>query len=490
MIAVVASAMLTACYKDKGNYDYTDPEKLTVVLPVDRFSAKVGDTLKIDPEILMDGKPLVDTANYTFEYYAFTGSLTAITGKRKDLGGGRDLRFPIGLLTGDYALYLKITDKRTNYAVYNKWNLKITSDFSVGWMLLSDINGQARLDMVAGNDSSARLYYDVLDKLQSGVTLQGSPKFVSCYCLQNNSTKIYYGIHVGTSQTTQRIDCETMQWNALNNIRYEVSGDIKDNFAPDWVRSKIQTVSYMKEDTNIYYYNYSRSVRYGVPINKISTEPYTFKASKYISISGSSSEPSILYDETNHRFVRHIVGAVNCVSMPTDAADSTFSYQDRNYNLRYMVRSHFGGGEAFAIMENKTTKKLHLLRISTTGANIRKTYWEEMKGIDIEKGENFCIDDNYGFVFYNVGSKVYKYDISTYASYVAKDYGNKKISFMAFQETFVRGSLGIATYDPSLPAESCGTWERFTVPQFSDPLKLIVSNNGFGKIISVAYKPQ
>ncbi|HUP13538.1 MAG TPA: hypothetical protein VM187_15040, partial [Niastella sp.] len=80
-------------------------------------------------------------------------------------------------------------------------------------------------------------------------------------------------------------------------------------------------------------------------------------------------------------------------------------------------------------------------------------------------------------------------------SKLVADFGNKKITvfkfhqFKLYSKYATQGKcLMIAAYDPSLPAESCGSLYQYSVPGlFGNPV-LLNSWSGFGKIVSLTYR--
>jgi hypothetical protein len=116
-----------------------------------------------------------------------------------------------------------------------------------------------------------------------------------------------------------------------------------------------------------------------------------------------------------------------------------------------------------------------------------------MLATDIGKAEQFAINPDFGYIFYNVGSKVYEYDMFQKRSKLMVDKGVDKISLMKFQQVFMRSTkdvsnkLVVCSYNPGSPAES-GKMELYNVPNLNADLSLTASYTGFGKIVSVSYR--
>lgn len=314
----------------------------------------------------------------------------------------------------------------------------------------------------------------------------GKPLFVNCYPYDPT----FYGIYVCTESGSNKIHPETFKWTFTYNVKYEFTGNIGDNFNVDNMTNFSGNTAWIHgTDNNVYYYYRVFQIKPDVPVNIVKGESAVFKASKYIAAYTGASNVAILYDETGKRFVRHLNNESTSTLMP----EGTLFNYNTNKDLVYMTYSPFSNGNVFAVLDSAATQKRYLARF-TIGTSLSQVYYDEIYGTDIAKAEQFAVSPDLGYLFYNVGGKLYEYDMSSRTSKLMLDKGNQKITMLKFHK-FLAGKysaeaskLIVASYDPALPAASSGKMEFYTVPAVNGDLVFDKEFTGFGKIVSVAYR--
>src|SRR5262245_19045242 len=72
-ILIAGLLLLSSCYKDKGNYDYAELNKVAIVFDDGSFiKPRVADTLHIDPKLIYRGDTLrasTLTGTFSFTWY-------------------------------------------------------------------------------------------------------------------------------------------------------------------------------------------------------------------------------------------------------------------------------------------------------------------------------------------------------------------------------------------------------------------------------------
>ncbi|MNH14163.1 hypothetical protein D3C79_737510 [compost metagenome] len=327
---------------------------------------------------------------------------------------------------------------------------------------------------------------DVLKATGSNLTLTGKPLDIYCYPW-NPST---YGIYVTTDKLTTKIDPETFSWKNTLSIAYEFASNVPSDLHVDFIKAADQEVSYVYTQGNYYYYFYTWSRNYSVPVNFVRGENKVFPASPFIAtVASGYPAGAILFDKEKQRFLRHVNGESSCALMPDQPL---FDYNKTGMDLVYMDNTTYNGGEVFAILKNPLTFKYYLVRISPADG-YKQNYYQEMLATDINKAEQFAINPDFGYIFYSVGSKIYEYDMFQKTSKLMIDKGADEISLMKFQKTFVYGTVGVSnklvvcSYNPGSPVES-GKMELYSVPNLNANLNLTASYAGFGKIVSVSFR--
>src|SRR5688572_6804971 len=88
---ILLALLLSACYKDQGNYDYTDPNRVLFAGIKDSYMAMQGEYFEIIPQLNFTDTAALDSARYTYEWISLKSGVVNLE-KRKDLGKNLSLR--------------------------------------------------------------------------------------------------------------------------------------------------------------------------------------------------------------------------------------------------------------------------------------------------------------------------------------------------------------------------------------------------------------
>lgn len=143
-ISLIGLFILGACIDDTGNYTYEAPDR---ILPIEisglsDTTFRVLSTVVLKPEV----KGIENEDDYWFTWYTYP--LSFIRG-RDTLATTRDLTFEMKYPAGEqHRLVYEIKEKRTGLFVNVKVNITGVSDFTKGWFVLNDVNGETDIDFV------------------------------------------------------------------------------------------------------------------------------------------------------------------------------------------------------------------------------------------------------------------------------------------------------------------------------------------------------
>lgn len=495
-LTVCVIVMLVSCKKDNltGDIKQINEVKIGGINP--SYTVSLGQPLVITPDLKFTQDNGADAKRYLYEWFAAEGTKISIASTR-------NLNTSINLPPGVHnSVYYKVTDSQTGVQWSTMFSISIVTPIYQGWMVLNDIDGTARLDMISLKDKSYTAIYDVLGLTGSALKLKGAPVNISCFPYNVSN----YGIYVSSKGTgTTKIDPETFAWTPQMYISYEtLIPSIPDNFLADFVQPKgNQSAAYMYKDGAVYYYRNDYGYRYSVPINVMTGSTAEFKAAPFIAsvIQGDFAiyGPSILYDATHRKFVNHQNLAASCSEMPAGTLFNYTTGKDMVYMASTTYNGSFANGDVFAILKDPGGANFYLARISLAafGLSFQQNYWDIMTAADIGSAEHFAVSPDLGYIFYNVGGKLYEYDMFLKKSILMVDKGAEKISLLRFQ-TFVypntavtaayNNKLVVGSYDPSKPSGTNGKLEIFNVTPVNGPLTLAESYSGFGKIVDISYR--
>ncbi|MES2005905.1 MAG: PKD-like family lipoprotein [Bacteroidota bacterium] len=503
IIGILLAVFASGCYKDLGNYSYHDINTIAVKLD-SSYIAVYGQRFTIQPGIQMTmdmAANIDDTSKYSFEWYIIDPTYIPVPNAKFLLSTKRILDTVLSLKPGsNYPLTFKITDKKTNVKWTGNSLLTVTTSIFEGWLALCDVNGKSRLDMASWDNTSYKLIPSVLDSVASGLSMNGKP-INATYCTQTGAlgTALANAIYISTSEGTNRIDPETFKWSSNMNIQYDILAPVSSGFVADMIHPTAGQINYLHSaDSNLYSYYKPLQINWGATINVVTGETNPFKAAPFIAApSGAVPYGSIIFDVTNKRFVRHMSSAISCSLMPTTGM-TLFNYSNIGMDLVYMAYSIYNGGEVNAVFKNSSTNKFYLAKF-TLAATITQTYYAEITGTNIANAELFAVNPDYGYLFYNVGGKVYEYDLGLKKSFLMLDKGASAITVMKFhpfqKNTYQLGpkqvlynKLVVGSYDPAKPSETAGLLDLYTVPGINGNLNAYLSIPGFGKIKSLTYR--
>ncbi|MBC9911646.1 PKD-like family lipoprotein [Chitinophaga varians] len=469
ILGILSIIALAGCYKDKGNYDYHELNAVKISGIDSSYSVLQGTRLQIKPVLAFTKDASGDTSKYSYEWFVIEKIGNLPLGARTDLATTHDLDVSITLAPSrDYTVYYRVTDKATGVTFKYLSNLTVSIAISKGMLILSEVNGKARLDMLSEYPKKYTMYTDVLRMLNSTVPHDGAPVEVAM---------VTTGYYISTTAGTHKIDNNTLGWKPTNSISYEFQSKVPENLVAQRLMSGFMNSALCFVNGDLYVYNQVYQVRYNLPVNYLTESKETFKVSRHIASHIQYMIPILLYDETNHRFVRYTPPNSECTLMPPG---TIFNYQDAAKDLLYMTWNNYNGGMVFALLKDRPTGKVFLARINVTTSILQQSSYDEMNVPDIDKATRFAVDPVNGYIFYSAGGKLYEYDVSLKTAKLMLDRPGSEITLL----TGAADGLVVGFYQLSGPAETGGSWEKYTVPPVNGPLQLKESYTGFGRIVS------
>jgi hypothetical protein len=490
---LVIAGIVQACKKDSGNYTYTDVNQ-AIVTSLDTFyTVNQGEVLNISPKIAYSKDQVGDTLNYKYAWLEINRE-----GYNSGIPTVMDSTINFNVkMKGNLGVYnyaFRVTDKKTGVWKESYFKIFVTNKTFEGWYLLSETAGsQSRLDMLSYKLVSKKYEFisDVLAASKSRLKLKGAPSFISFF--NTNSVPVTNNTNdalaVGTSEMAAFIGVDTLQY--LPNYDFRVFVEDNTNAAIG-LASKLEGANlklFLWANGNVYTQTYNPIF----PVNQMSAGDVTpFKAAPFISNNQSNYDTqAILFNETLSEFVWYPGnGARSCLKIENE----TLFKNKIDKNLLFMKYVSYNGGETFAILKDKTGGKVYLARF-TVG---KQNYFAEITGTPIAQAENFEVSGDFGYVFYNVGGKLYEYDFNLNVNKEMADYGSRKISLLKFQFVKIGGTINqrylditkrlcVCSYDEA-NLDNSGAMDLYSIPPINGQLVKEESFSGMGKIVSVTYR--
>ncbi len=513
-LGLLAGAMFAGCYRDLGNYEYKDVNQIKVDTLLGVKDVYQYDTLRVTPyfSATQDTTVLQQKDRYTYEWFATTPSSSYFR-----LDTTRILNVRINLTVGSYKLIFRMKDKvGGNIYTFSQGGLNVVSGTYEGWLVFSDVNGAARLDMVNFLTNKApAVTKDILQASPDLPKKLTGPKDVAyMYSSTNGNTVPAPGhgtttaadkewIYICTDQGAWKLrnDDLTTKWQW--NTAHEFTSKDSATFHPDFVGSggsgiHPQYIYLFDGQGNVYErFNY---MFYGNPVNVVSGEAKRFKAAPFIGrhFKMNTSAALVLFDTEKRRFLRYSPNGGQCASPTSDPAFMPyFNYNNVNMDLVWMRSTPFNTLTYAVLKAADNSRWLAVFDISTT--NVQNKF-VKLTGPDIDKATRFAVDKNSGTLFYSVGSKVYAtskdYPDQTY---MVLDAGQEEVTlldqhvfwsskYMDVSPTNRGNLIMIGTYNA---ATGNGTLTGYYPADFVNShaaFTKVESFTGFGKINALSYR--
>lgn len=190
---------MTACYEDKGNYDYRDKLGIEVSGIENNYQRLVLDTIRFRPQITPSDR------EYECFWVILPGDGTP--DQFDTISRQRDWDYVVNLNSGMYKLRFCAKDKETGIFAFQEYTLSVTTDMSVGWWVLKEEAGKTELDVFTPD----RKVGNVL-KLNNGNALEGKPKNMAyvdnwlCFDEKENKSVVVKTVFVASEQDVAAVD--------------------------------------------------------------------------------------------------------------------------------------------------------------------------------------------------------------------------------------------------------------------------------------------
>ena len=533
-----ATAALTSCVDDKGNYDYHElPEVKVEGIPAVTEVLAYLDHIKITPTIYVDGKQLTDgdpdyTVRYRFGHKGMGNfgvneeGTASIVWREFTPTSGYNLDVPADFSTGMYILWMTVTHNATGAVASMQYDISVGSTTYEGWLVLCD----------EGNDNRVRL--DMISKINSQRTeaihdiCQGLPDLHGATCIFAFPQGSTPGdqIHLFSSEGSYDLDPETMECDPADdefNANYFVfsPGEVivkEDLFSAssyDWLQK--YKVCFGENGNAYVKVDGSGGAAYSTPINTLEEgTDIQFQVAPFVGFNwtrpwtADRAANMLFYDTTNRRFLLFFGDTnfvndermqLNVIADPTGDEPNLFSYTTGK-DMVYMQSTRRSNGLVYAVLQDPTTGSRSIYGINMGGNTpIQELYIEGVDAPDFNNATAFAFDNRFPLLFYAAGSKLYCYNLGTkqtneiatgFASgeeitnlkfnlYRSPDYtilADQSEEFLDLQYQLIVGSFDASAGDNG------GKVTFFTVDGVNNTATKGLQYTGFAKIRDIIYR--
>ncbi|WP_294142950.1 PKD-like family lipoprotein [uncultured Sanguibacteroides sp.] len=420
--ALLAMLFLSACYEDKGNYDYKDMEKNKVTVIFKSYTAKpyYGEPAIFTPKLRLDN-PNADTTVLKFNYYF---------GKYGCVCSERDMSYVFEGETGSVGGILIVTDTTTGMMWSSNISVDYQSPYGTGWVILSDEGGKSRVNMVRKRDdeyiTNQRLY----------ATLWGKDLGTQPYRILLNRNGIKWGepyeLRILQNGPEGSVSLDPKDLKLTKTLRSEfVGGDEPTGFKAEYMAFAECCGVVIGQDGSVYTRRYNNNkLNYSSFVN-IPMEYKTQKVdAQYLLVDHPKRElyDFVIYDRSGGRFMRikggslSSAGNVSVVPVPANlpaevpSPDKLSAYENlysQLYNTGYN-----GVASVFSLLKDENGKVFAYSFAGVLLSECKELTMKEFKAASL-LSESTVLHRlrTRPYLFIGKGKELYYYDLNTSTSY-------------------------------------------------------------------------
>ena len=369
-IAIIA-ILVSACYEDKGSYDYAALNEVYVDAEANSsFTISQFDTLSIRPDIKFTLDE-IDESNLEFKWVIYKDVWSKNESSIIELSQEKNLKVRIQEEPASeaYAVVLYITNKSNKTVSQIKYTVNILPSVVSGWMVLhTNEKGESDLDYIATTNAvptldSTKWLHNIYSSVNNR-KIVGEPAFVSA--ARVNRTVIDY-IYVGTNQEFLLIDATDFSLLDENGGLFKSAPEV---ITPQFVsRSQFcNNITLLINDGKAYNinnqasqywdYQFSRALEPGSSLSgDVELAPFAYFADDCAASVGHSA---IMYDNLGKRFVRipySFWEEEPLASLPVQTSTNKFDVNNIGKDILYLGKGF--NGHAFAVFTDGTSRELY-----------------------------------------------------------------------------------------------------------------------------------
>ncbi|MDR0766085.1 MAG: hypothetical protein LBF09_03995 [Odoribacteraceae bacterium] len=404
---LLLAGTVTACYEDKGHYDYSPVLEVDLVSPIRDTAITRGQHLTIVPDLKLfeldsdkEGSSL-NPDEYTYEWKAYRKNINDMSPVLLATTRDLDTTVYLSTQTEPYRVIYSVTRKSTGVTRGFRFNLSVTSRFSSAWLYLTEEDDGSVELIVRGTEVATNetvLEKGVLER--SGFPYRGGgAKFVYWY---SNFSRII----IGTGEATGYIDRVNFEWNDTKLVRYMMSMPQPVDYtfekviltsAMHWIDSRgnilamIPSIGVISPPYNI------------LPPSVTGTSVYdTVQVAPFVAGVTNSSTGQLVYDTKNKKMMAY-KGMQSALKANLEAI--SFANQLPNHRIFHMQT--YTGSLSAVIAQNLDNGKYY--RYVYSAVTLQANPEEILNGQLLEQADYMECDYLNGFFYMASGNKIFAF---------------------------------------------------------------------------------
>lgn len=384
-LILLAGIAITGCYKDKGNYDLQEINKISMKSDArDTINVLQFDTAKMNP-VVSQTMPIPETRLiYKWSAYLYSAPIGGSTAQT--LSTQKNLNVPIGLKPDKYTLLYTVTDTETGVSYFKKFFMEVSSKLSEGWLMINEKADKSRdIDLLNANGTVVRDIY----RTANSENLPDGAYSIKILATFFNSAQ---NIIILSEKDAVRVNYASFL--KLQNAKDWFVSKPEQLHPENYAYNTFGSATFMV--TNGSFYGGQVDLRFGAPLGG------DHKISKFIYAPGSN-DAGILYDTKNQRFLNYSNNAVFTFSIPANAA----------FNMNQIGKELIAAGKAPGdnfnyLMKDNGADAFYIYRVNNGGA---AGLYNVSAAAELKNAKLFAFSGMYMHVYYAVGNNIYLLDI-------------------------------------------------------------------------------
>lgn len=142
---LIMTFVVSSCLDDKGNYNYSESEVITVVNIKKDYSilSRGEQNLVIEPDVTAS----FEDAQLTYKWSVYKRNVASNASGYAVIATTKNLDYEVKLGAENWILAFEVTNEKTGYSVKNLMSLSVGTEYTRGWYVLKDDGVNSDLDM-------------------------------------------------------------------------------------------------------------------------------------------------------------------------------------------------------------------------------------------------------------------------------------------------------------------------------------------------------
>ncbi len=362
-----AMLLMSSCYDDLGNYDYTVPEEISISGIEENYLALVGtDSISIIPEI----KSTDPNARFECCWMVYRVEAGQIINTYDTIGVNKNLNLLVNLEAMNWHLVFSVKNLNTGYTAYASSNLLVSTEFKRGWYISTHDGTNSNIDLHYTSEEEplipdGRVAHHVLSNINGHATPGAGGVFAFFHDYKTWNSK--YNRFLNTRSLMHQTDQEI---HVIDINTFKIIRTFKDLFFQ--TPNQKAPLAIFFSNTGIFLNNgqagihnlYTRGVNSGQFASALTKDnqfsPYSL--SKFYIASKTRDNP-VFFDELSTSFVSASATGISLISIKDDE-HTEMSATNTNKKLLYMQIRYDGGTssrEGVAVMQDISDPDLKMI---------------------------------------------------------------------------------------------------------------------------------